>query len=155
MIADGRIMRNSRVSRRVVGQVGILFAIQVTQAAAFADVSLYEPFNYSAPTLLEGQSPDGIRTWSVAGGGLGDATTGRPHAVTGNLSMPSPMPIATGNECNYGSLGAGTRIDLSGEHTQLMVNGLTLYYSYALQVTDTGGIGTGGQIITSFIQPTG
>ena len=65
------------------------------------------------------------------------------------------MPTPAGNECNYGSLGAGTRIDLSSDHTQLMVNGLTLYYSYALQVNDIGGITSGGQIITSFIQQTG
>ena len=81
-------MGKSKISCRIVRQAGVLLAIQIVQAAAFADVALYERFNYPPGTLLEGQLPDGNRTWSVAGAGGGDASTGRPHAVAGNLAMP-------------------------------------------------------------------
>src|SRR5439155_19001869 len=86
-----------------------------SRLATAADVYLYEPFNYPDSTLLEGQSPDGIRTWNVAGSGAGDASTGRPHAATGNLSMPAAMPAASGNQAVYGGIGAGTRITLSSD----------------------------------------
>src|SRR5437016_12806856 len=109
-----------RSSRLTVCVAAVFTAQGLTRPARAVDVSLYEPFNYPAGTQLQigddpanpisAQSPDGIRSWKIAGAGGGDATTGRPHAASplANLPMPSAMPAATGNEVAYGGNGSGT-----------------------------------------------
>jgi hypothetical protein len=154
-------MQTVNASRRIAGRCAILAAVGAISGAgmrtARGEVSLYEPFNYdpAVVTQIKGQSPDGIRTWQVAGAGSGDLSSGLPHPVAGNLSLPADLVGSTGNQCVYGGVGEGCRIDLSSDHTQLTTNGLTLYYSYAVRVNDLGTIAPGGQILTSFIQQTG
>ena len=110
-----------------------LLLLGVSPAAAQL---LYEPFNYTPVGAdLTGLSPDGTRTWGAAG------PTSSPDHITvgsGRLTIDGLAP-SIGNSATYGGLGFTGRISAGS-----VINTGTVYYSFALKVTDLGSLATGG-----------
>jgi hypothetical protein len=137
--------------------LAMLATTTATPPAALAAglVSLHEPFNYdpAAITQLTDQAaPYPNHPWNQAGPGGGDASTGLPHPVAGNLPMPGGMVAARGNMALFGGAGEGTRINVSSDNQTITTDGTTLYYSLALRVASVDHLTATGQILTCFTQ---
>src|SRR5438874_2852700 len=99
-------------------------------AAPAAAQILYEPFDYAAGNL-EGQiNPGSGRTWNAIASGADISV------IDGSLAMPSGMPAAVGRSVSYIGSGKGERLGFGGTY-----NSGTLYYSFALKVTDLSSVG--------------
>ena len=97
---------------------------------------LYEPFNYTpVGANLTGLSPDGTRTWGAAG-----PTSSPDHITVGSGSLTiDGLATSIGNSATYGGLGFTGRISAGS-----VLNTGTVYYSFALRVTEIGSLGAGG-----------
>ena len=119
-------------------RTGLLLA-GVAPASA---VLLYEPFNYTpVGANLTGLSPDGTNVWGQAG------PTNEPDHITigsGSLSIDGLAP-SIGNSIAYGGAGFTGRIPIAS-----IINTGTVYYSFALRVTDVGALLTTGGWIAGF-----
>jgi hypothetical protein len=110
---------------------------------AFADLLIYEPFDYSPGSPIIGQTDPysfGNQTWARAG----TASTANVHHV-GTASLPGPSgypatlgydgvmiggPVATGDFTEYGRMSLGSQYGANA----------TLYYSLLLNVPSTTGL---------------
>ena len=115
-----------------------------------AALPFYEPFDYSPVGAdLTGQTPDGGTTvWQVMGTSGGVTGTDPITIASGSLTIPS-LP-SLGNSITYGGLGLTNRVPLG-----LTINTGTVYYSFAFQVTDLGGLTTNGGFMAGFNNATG
>ena len=113
--------------------------------AANAALLVYDPFNYSPVGAdLTNQSPDGGATlWNVTGTN-GVSGTDPITIAGGSLSIAGLAP-SIGNSITYGGLGLTNRISLGS----IFTSG-TLYYSFALQVTDLSNLSTTGGFLAGF-----
>jgi hypothetical protein len=116
-----------------------------------AALPLYDPFDYSPVGAdLTGQSPDGGTTlWQVMGTSGGVSGTDPITIASGSLTV-SGLPPSIGNSVTYGGLGLTNRIPLG-----LTITTGTVYYSFAFQVTDLGGLTANGGFMAGFNNATG
>src|SRR5205807_2311213 len=117
--------------------------IVLSSASAFADLLIYEPFDYTAGTPIIGQqdlySP-GSPTWARAGT-VGTASV---HSVVnGSLTAPVGFPASIGNGGvtigGPSSTSDGKEYGRMSLGSQYLVNS-TLYYSLLLNVPSTTGM---------------
>jgi hypothetical protein len=114
--------------------------IAFSGAPAFANLLIYEPFDYTSGNAIIGQSdpyaPVGGPTWADAG-----TPTSPVHQVaTGSLTGPSGFPASIGNSgslmnadnTEYGRMNLGSQYGPNA----------TLYYSLLLDVPSTSGLTT-------------
>jgi hypothetical protein len=123
------------------GLISMSFAVLTT--CPLEGALLYEPFNYAVGADLTGQSPDGLTTW-VAMGTNGASGSDPITVASGNLSIAG-LASSSGNSITYGGLGLTNRIPLGVDITSG-----TLFYSFALKVTDLGALTTDGGFMAGF-----
>jgi len=102
-----------------------------------------EPFNYPAGANLGGQVNPAFLTWDDVG-----TSTAGPYVTlaAGNLSIAG-LPAAMGNCIQFGGLGKSVRFSFAP--SSVVTTG-TVYYSFALKVTDSTGLTSSGIFIAGF-----
>jgi hypothetical protein len=118
-------------------------------STASADSLLYEPFNYTSGSNLDGQAPTpnpGGFSW-VRGDSTNAHVSADIQTTTDSLTAPgNGFPAAVGNKATYG---AGTSSDRIGFGS---INSGNIYYSALVTVTDLGtvdDVAGRGQIVLS------
>ena len=103
----------------------------------------HDQFNYTAGSLLGGQTNDDWLTWSDVG-----TSTAGPYItnVAGNLTVTG-LATSTGNSIKFGGLGKSARFSFASGTA--ITNG-TLYYSFALKATNLTGLDTNGTFVAGF-----
>src|ERR1041385_5695373 len=116
----------------------LLAAAAFSITPAFADLLLYEPFNYSPGSTIVGQT-DLVTSATAIWYGAGTAGTSVRHqVVAGSLAG---LPFSQGNAGNMkvadnGEMG---RMNLPSQYNPATKPGYTLYYSLLLNVPSTSG----------------
>jgi hypothetical protein len=108
----------------------------------------YEPFNYSVGANLGGQANASLLTWAD----VGTSTAGPYITVQSNHLSVSVLLPSTGNSIVFGGLGKSARFSFAPCSS---VSHGTIYYSFALKVVDSTGLGTPGGFMAGFNNTTG
>lgn len=108
----------------------------------------YDPFNYTAGTVLAGQSNSiGIKWDEVGTGTAGNSI----QVSSGNLTNSSLVP-PIGNSLRFGGSGKSVRFSFPSGTSQ--TSG-TMYYTYLLKITDLTGLSSSGVFVAGFNNSTG
>ncbi|MDB6024280.1 MAG: hypothetical protein JWM68_503 [Verrucomicrobiales bacterium] len=106
----------------------------------------YEPFNYISGAAISGQvTPSGLVWADVGTGTAGTNVTIEP----GNLPVTN-LASSVGNSIRFGGLGKSARLSFSPTFTSG-----TVYFSFALKVTDLTGASAAGGFFAGFNNSTG
>jgi hypothetical protein len=115
--------------------------LALSNAASFAGLLIYEPFDYTSGTAIAGQSdpysPVGGPVWGQAG--TANANPLSVHQVaSGSLTGPSGFPASIGNSGSLMNADSKeyARMSLGSEYTA----NSTIYYSLLLDVPATTGL---------------
>jgi hypothetical protein len=106
----------------------------------------YDPFADSVGNLIGNTDFQGD-LWYAAG-----PSGSQPQIVSGSLSLPSGLPAPYGNSVSFGP---PTGTGISAKLGLTAVTGGTVYYSFALDITSLGSLGTSGIFIAGFNNTTG
>jgi hypothetical protein len=112
----------------------LLFAGTVT-----AGLIAYEPFDYSAGSLLGQTNASNGKSWLRAGVSANPTAI---NVVSGNLAVPALMPAAVGNSVAITGIGDGSGSAERLALGQLVTSG-TVFYSFALRVDALTGSNNG------------
>jgi hypothetical protein len=133
-----------------------LAAATVSITPAFADLLIYEPFNYSPGSTIIGQT-DLVTSATATWFGAGTAGTGVRHQViAGSLSG---LPFAQGNSADTKNADNTelARMNLPSQYNPATKPGYTLFYSLLLNVPSTSGmtvphsnVNANNDVITAF-----
>lgn len=130
--------------RMLAAGMAVLAAAQMVSAATL----LYEPFNYSTPSTLDGQVAPTSSVWSVAS----TNTTPPPiNVISGSLSGPAQLPASMANMIQWGAIGSATNGAVDRVEVTQQTSG-TVYWSMLFRVDDlTNAVtGTTGAFVAGF-----
>ncbi|HZZ42851.1 MAG TPA: hypothetical protein VFE58_07925 [Tepidisphaeraceae bacterium] len=130
--------------KKIIAAGALLTCVQMASAAAL----LYEPFNYTTPSTLNGQVGPTTGVWSVAS----TNTTAPPiNVVASSLSGPTQLPASSGNMIQWGAIGSATNGAVDRLAFPRQTSG-TVYWSMLFRVDDlTGAVtGTTGAFVAGF-----
>src|SRR5439155_9068016 len=122
----------------------------VTSAPASLTINyalpFHDPFDYAAGANLGGQTSPDFLSWVDVGTG-----TAGPYITlqSGNLDIPNLAP-SSGNSILFGGLGKSARLSFTTPFTTG-----TVYYSFALKVSDLTGASAAGGFFAGFNNSTG
>jgi hypothetical protein len=117
----------------------LAFAFAASFTSAFADLLIYEPFNYPPGSTIVGQTDlvtSATAIWNEAG--TNNAAV-RHQVVSGSLSG---LPFTQGNAGNTKNIDINelARMNLPSQYNPATKPGYTLYYSLLLNVPSTSGM---------------
>lgn len=133
----------------------VLSAVCLAGTSAFA-LPDYDPFanatgsggtSYAIGSNLIGQTNAAGQYWSQAGPG---GTNTQPTIVAGDLSVPGLASAGGGAGVGFGGSGTSARFNLGST-----INSGTIYFSFAMQLTDLSALSTGGIFWAGFNNSTG
>ena len=142
---------NARRGLRVPGLL-LLTSFCFVSASVFA-LPDYEPFasatgsggtSYSTGANLIGQTNAALQTWWQAGPGGNP----QPTVAAGDLTVSGLYSAGGGQSAAFGGNGTSARLNLSVPAGGITAG--TVYFSFAMKLTDLSGLTTGGQYWAGF-----